>query len=171
MAVLLAVALLGRLLPLQWMRRRSIGRFLLCSAAVAGLAWLLSMGLWQNVDRAADDSLGVLAPTLFIYALFLLPGEVLMAILSAILNSRGGGGEAAAAVAASSAVAAAPAAAAAPPDAGDEKPEACASGFSSVGDGSRRCRKSSPLSGKRQGNAPRQAYTQSTLTGAWLRLA
>ena len=91
MAVLLAVALLGRLLPLQWMRRRSIGRFLLCSAAVAGLAWLLSMGLWQNVDRAADDSLGVLAPTLFI-ALFLLPGEVLMAILSAILNSRGGGG-------------------------------------------------------------------------------
>ena len=37
-AVLLAVALLGRLLPLQWMRRRSIGRFLLCSAAVAGLA-------------------------------------------------------------------------------------------------------------------------------------
>ena len=128
MAVLLAVALLGRLLPLQWMRRRSIGRFLLCSAAVAGLAWLLSMGLWQNVDRAADDSLGVLAPTLFIYALFLLPGEVLMAILSAILNSRGGGGEAAAAVAASSAVAAAPAAAAAPPDAGDEKPEACASG-------------------------------------------
>lgn len=91
-AVLLAVALLGRLLPLQWMRRRSIGRFLLCSAAVAGLAWLLSMGLWQNVDRAADDSLGVLAPTLFIYALFLLPGEVLMAILSAILNSRGGGG-------------------------------------------------------------------------------
>lgn len=90
-AVLLAVALLGRLLPLQWMRRRSIGRFLLCSAAVAGLAWLLSMGLWQNVDRAADDSLGVLAPTLFIYALFLLPGEVLMAILSAILNSRGGG--------------------------------------------------------------------------------
>ncbi|MFU6990125.1 TPM domain-containing protein [Pseudomonas paraeruginosa] len=91
-AVLLAVALLGRLLPLQWMRRRSIGRFLLCSAAVAGLAWLLSMGLWQNVDRAADDSLGVLAPTLFIYALFLLPGEVLMAILSAILSSRGGGG-------------------------------------------------------------------------------
>ncbi|EPO4285425.1 YgcG family protein [Pseudomonas aeruginosa] len=91
-AVLLAVALLGRLLPLQWMRRRSIGRFLLCSAAVAGLAWLLSMGLWQNVDRAADDSLGVLAPTLFIYALFLLPGEVLMAILSAILNSRGRGG-------------------------------------------------------------------------------
>ncbi|WP_204278755.1 hypothetical protein, partial [Enterobacter hormaechei] len=79
-AVLLAVALLGRLLPLQWMRRRSIGRFLLCSAAVAGLAWLLSMGLWRNVDRAADDSLGVLAPTLFIYALFLLPGEVLMAI-------------------------------------------------------------------------------------------
>ena len=61
-------------------------------AAGAGLAWLLSMGLWQNVDRAADDSLGVLAPTLFIYALFLLPGEVLMAILSAILNSRGGGG-------------------------------------------------------------------------------
>ncbi|MGC3675628.1 YgcG family protein, partial [Pseudomonas aeruginosa] len=50
------------------------------------------MGLWQNVDRAADDSLGVLAPTLFLYALFLLPGEVLMAILSAILNCRGGGG-------------------------------------------------------------------------------
>lgn len=129
MAVLLAVALLGRLLPLQWMRRRSIGRFLLCSAAVAGLAWLLSMGLWQNVDRAADDSLGVLAPTLFIYALFLLPGEVLMAILSAILNSRGGGGEAAAAVAASSAVAAAPAAAAAPPDAGDEKARGLCPGF------------------------------------------
>ncbi|MCO3707653.1 YgcG family protein, partial [Pseudomonas aeruginosa] len=39
-----------------------------------------------------DDSLGVLAPTLFIYALFLRPGEVRMAILSASLNSRGGGG-------------------------------------------------------------------------------
>ena len=180
MAVLLAVALLGRLLPLQWMRRRSIGRFLLCSAAVAGLAWLLSMGLWQNVDRAADDSLGVLAPTLFIYALFLLPGEVLMAILSAILNSRGGGGEAAAAVAASSAVAAAPAAAAAPPDAGDESPRpvprafhrsatvlADAGSLRATGDASL----SPALSGKRQGNSPRQAYTQSTLTGAWLRLA
>lgn len=170
-AVLLAVALLGRLLPLQWMRRRSIGRFLLCSAAVAGLAWLLSMGLWQNVDRAADDSLGVLAPTLFIYALFLLPGEVLMAILSAILNSRGGGGRRQrrwrhlprwrrlqrrrrrlrTLV--------------------TKSPRPVPRAFSSVGDGSRRCRKSSPLSGKRQGNAPRQAYTQSTLTGAWLRLA
>lgn len=60
-AVLLAVALLGRLLPLQWMRRRSIGRFLLCSAAVARLseekrAWLLEDGaeLVANLCRESD---------------------------------------------------------------------------------------------------------------------
>lgn len=92
MVVLLAVALLGHLLPLQWMRRRSIGCSLLCNTAVADLTWLLSMGLWQNVGHMVDNNLDVLAPTLFVYILFPLPGEVLVAILNAIFNSHGGDG-------------------------------------------------------------------------------
>lgn len=91
---LVLVPLLGRLAPVQWMRRRSLGRYAICSMIVGGLLFLYGLFPAMDTDQASQTGTQFFIMSLLIYPFFLMPVNILMAILASLFNSggRGGGG-------------------------------------------------------------------------------
>lgn len=100
LALLLGVPLLGLLLPVQWMRQRSMGRYLLCSLVVGGAASAVLLVSEANPDALQHQLVGAFSIPLVLYIFFLPPMwltmgvlQLLMSILSSIgRGGRGGGG-------------------------------------------------------------------------------
>lgn len=100
LGLLIGVPLLGMLLPVSWMRQRSMGRYLLCSAVVGAAA--SGVLLFSEVNPAAlqQQMIGAFSIPLVLYIFFLPPMwltmgvlQLLMSILSSIgRGGRGGGG-------------------------------------------------------------------------------
>ncbi len=72
-ALLAGVPLLGRLLPLPFMRQRSFGRYVACSVAVGMLAGLLSLVLTFSFAALVNNGVSAFVFALIAYPFFLLP--------------------------------------------------------------------------------------------------
>lgn len=100
LALLVGVPLLGMLLPVQWMRQRSMGRYLLCSVLVGGIAAGVLLAAETNPAALQQQMIGAFSIPLVLYIFFLPPMwltmgvlQLLMTILSSIgRGGRGGGG-------------------------------------------------------------------------------
>lgn len=97
LALLVGVPLLCLLFPVQWLRQRSMGRYLLCSALVGGVASAVLLFSEANPDALQQQMIGSFSIPLVLYIFFLPPMwltsgvlQLLMMILSSI--GRGGGG-------------------------------------------------------------------------------
>ncbi|MFR0690850.1 TPM domain-containing protein [Enterobacterales bacterium AE_CKDN230030158-1A_HGKHYDSX7] len=100
LGLLLGVPLLGMLLPVSWMRQRSMGRYLLCSAVVGAAASGVLLLSEANPEALQQQMIGAFSIPLVLYIFFLPPLwltmgvlQLLMSILSSIgRGGRGGGG-------------------------------------------------------------------------------
>lgn len=100
LALLIGVPLLGLLVPVQWMRQRSMGRYLLCSALVGGAASAVLLFSEANPEALQQQMIGAVSIPLVLYIFFLPPMwltmgvlQLLMSIISSIgRGGRGGGG-------------------------------------------------------------------------------
>ncbi|WP_152226830.1 YgcG family protein [Pseudomonas sp. SCB32] len=97
LGLLVGVPLLGLLLPVQWMRQRSMGRYLLCSLVVGGAASAVLLVSEANPDALQHQLVGAISIPLVLYIFFLPPMwltsgvlQLLLMIISSI--GRGGGG-------------------------------------------------------------------------------
>lgn len=98
--LLIGVPLLGMLLPVSWMRQRSMGRYLLCSAVVGAAASGVLLLSEANPAALQQQMIGAFSIPLVLYIFFLPPMwltmgvlQLLMSILSSIgRGGRGGGG-------------------------------------------------------------------------------
>lgn len=100
LGLLIGVPLLGMLLPMSWMRQRSMGRYLLCSAVVGAAASGVLLLSEANPAALQQQMIGAFSIPLVLYIFFLPPMwltmgvlQLLMSILSSIgRGGRGGGG-------------------------------------------------------------------------------
>ena len=100
LGLLIGVPLLGMLLPVSWMRQRSMGRYLLCSVLVGGIAAGVLLVSEANPQALQQQMIGAFSIPLVLYIFFLPPMwltmgvlQLLMSILSSIgRGGRGGGG-------------------------------------------------------------------------------
>jgi uncharacterized protein len=100
LGLLIGVPLLGMLLPVSWMRQRSMGRYLLCSAVVGAAASGVLLFSEANPAALQQQMIGAFSIPLVLYIFFLPPMwltmgvlQLLMSILSSIgRGGRGGGG-------------------------------------------------------------------------------
>ncbi|MGC4011969.1 MAG: YgcG family protein [Pseudomonas sp.] len=100
LGLLIGVPLLGMLLPVSWMRQRSMGRYLLCSAVVGAAASGVLLLSEANPAALQQQMIGAFSIPLVLYIFFLPPMwltmgvlQLLMSILSSIgRGGRGGGG-------------------------------------------------------------------------------
>jgi Beta-propeller domains of methanol dehydrogenase type len=100
LALLVGVPLLCLLFPVQWLRQRSMGRYLLCSALVGGAASAVLLLSESNPAALQQQMIGAFSIPLVLYIFFLPPMwltmgvlQLLMSILSSIgRGGRGGGG-------------------------------------------------------------------------------
>lgn len=97
LVLLVGVPLLCLLFPVQWLRQRSMGRYLLCSALVGGVASLVLLFSEANPDALQQQVIGSFSIPLVLYIFFLPPMwltsgvlQLLLMIISSI--GRGGGG-------------------------------------------------------------------------------
>ncbi|MCP1650541.1 TPM domain-containing protein [Pseudomonas nitroreducens] len=100
LGLLVGVPLLGMLLPVSWMRQRSMGRYLLCSVLVGGIAAGVLLVSEANPAALQQQLIGAFSIPLVLYIFFLPPMwltmgvlQLLMTIISSIgRGGRGGGG-------------------------------------------------------------------------------
>lgn len=100
LALLIGVPLLCLLFPVQWLRQRSMGRYLLCSALVGGAASTVLLFSEANPEALQQQMIGAVSIPLVLYIFFLPPMwltmgvlQLLMSIISSIgRGGRGGGG-------------------------------------------------------------------------------
>lgn len=100
LGLLVGVPLLGMLLPVSWMRQRSMGRYLLCSVLVGGIAAGVLLASEANPAALQQQMIGAFSIPLVLYIFFLPPMwltmgvlQLLMTIISSIgRGGRGGGG-------------------------------------------------------------------------------
>lgn len=100
LGLLVGVPLLGMLLPVSWMRQRSMGRYLLCSVLVGGIAAGVLLVSEANPEALQQQMIGAFSIPLVLYIFFLPPMwltmgvlQLLMSIISSIgRGGRGGGG-------------------------------------------------------------------------------
>ncbi|MFJ3052212.1 TPM domain-containing protein [Pseudomonas nitroreducens] len=100
LGLLVGVPLLGILLPVSWMRQRSMGRYLLCSVLVGGIAAGVLLASEANPAALQQQMIGAFSIPLVLYIFFLPPMwltmgvlQLLMTIISSIgRGGRGGGG-------------------------------------------------------------------------------
>ncbi|QRY80029.1 YgcG family protein [Pseudomonas sp. PDNC002] len=100
LGLLVGVPLLGMLLPVSWMRQRSMGRYLLCSVLVGGIAAGVLLFSEANPEALQQQMIGAFSIPLVLYIFFLPPMwltmgvlQLLMTIISSIgRGGRGGGG-------------------------------------------------------------------------------
>lgn len=100
LGLLIGVPLLGMLLPVSWMRQRSMGRYLLCSVLVGGIAAGVLLVSETNPSALQQQMIGAFSIPLVLYIFFLPPMwltmgvlQLLMSIISSIgRGGRGGGG-------------------------------------------------------------------------------
>lgn len=100
LALLIGVPLLGMLLPVPWMRQRSMGRYLLCSLLVGGIAAGVLLAAESYPAALQQQMIGAFSIPLVLYIFFLPPMwltlgvlQLLMSVLSSIgRGGRGGGG-------------------------------------------------------------------------------
>ena len=100
LGLLVGVPLLGMLLPVSWMRQRSMGRYLLCSVLVGGIAAGVLLVSEANPAALQQQMIGAFSIPLVLYIFFLPPMwltmgvlQLLMTIISSIgRGGRGGGG-------------------------------------------------------------------------------
>ncbi|PJI46596.1 MAG: dehydrogenase [Pseudomonas sp.] len=100
LGLLVGVPLLGMLLPVSWMRQRSMGRYLLCSGLVGGIAAGVLLAAETNPIALQQQMIGAFSIPLVLYLFFLPPMwltmgvlQLLMTIISSIgRGGRGGGG-------------------------------------------------------------------------------
>ncbi|MFV3412569.1 TPM domain-containing protein [Pseudomonas nitroreducens] len=97
LALLVGVPLLCLLFPVQWLRQRSMGRYLLCSALVGSVASAVLLFSEANPDALQQQMIGSFSIPLVLYVFFLPPMwltsgvlQLLLMIISSI--GRGGGG-------------------------------------------------------------------------------
>ncbi|MCP8467427.1 YgcG family protein [Pseudomonas sp. ZM23] len=97
LALLVGVPLLCLLFPVQWLRQRSMGRYLLCSALVGGVASAVLLLSETNPEALQQQMIGSFSIPLVLYIFFLPPMwltsgvlQLLWMIVSSI--GRGGGG-------------------------------------------------------------------------------
>ncbi|WP_447754176.1 TPM domain-containing protein [Pseudomonas nicosulfuronedens] len=100
LGLLVGVPLLGMLLPVSWLRQRSMGRYLLCSGLVGGIAAGVLLAAESNPVALQQQMIGAFSIPLVLYLFFLPPMwltmgvlQLLMTIISSIgRGGRGGGG-------------------------------------------------------------------------------